>query len=933
MYVIFMDADELGQILLIVVTKITPFVDEVFSLEPNVRGLEAAEKKTESPVKEELSAVKRADRFRELKDLVQETPASDNGRAEELVQETPASSTVRKTRGTTLMQRIWSLPANLKIECGLNVRGQPIGESGQTFKRWLGTFCLSRALCPLVPVAWTRVPHKNKVDSWIEIEKRWIIDPQIIHPANQMNWAMHLLGELRRNRRTKLKKKCYPKDALKEDVLKSIPRWADTQDYATLVDYWFDPDTQTLINKNKRSRGFQKDIARSGPISFAQTADNMAKESGQAVERAAVFVKVYSTKDGSPISNTVKEKIDKMKEILNNGHTLQGERREGILWAKDDAFAQVMGEERPGRVRGVGFGPTPSGRSGANLPCYTLTPPSSTETSQRMTSLENSYQSLRDELAQSEQKHKEEIAELHAKHKDQIAEALAEAKRQSDAQHKEQMDEMMSRVRGMLDRLTPVPFSEFTPFPDYEYVCTWLHGDMGILPAVLILIYLGRVFVLVISGLIGTNMKTGVDESICSLWGVPCLFEALDATEIRQRDPKGPFRCDSMPIIDKFKDMGIAVMGNVESGSVCEGESMVVNYKKAHVKVLAVLCDEDKVKRAGPGENVRVRLSGVEDDILSGFVLSSICKFYVLAAIFTAGYKAVLHINAVVDECEIVELLQQIDPKTKKPMKMKVLFVNDGATYCCMPCSGKHSQLDFVVTFHGSMTALAYGMTYIVPETDGYDSDKNVEFSGGNVHLITTKESWDQKMVEASRDGKIALMKHAMDAMKELRIPAFLASVCALTTVIDLKLFATSTGAILASKEAVATSVGAVFWYIAASEYFGHLQLILSWPALHVPSSYTAGLIIRKARNYLVTIIAHAAYAQPMSQQTMGPLPILQQFTQVLGGLAHAQGLPISNTAHTACPHAVHKVTIISPLALVHAISQPLVAQCFAHNI
>ncbi|KAF3974401.1 hypothetical protein ACB098_09G094100 [Castanea mollissima] len=43
------------------------------------------------------------------------------------------------------------------------------------------------------------------------------------------------------------------------------------------------------------------------------------------------------------------------------------------------------------------------------------------------------------------------------------------------------------------------------------------------------------------------------------------------------------------------------------------------------------------------------------------------------------------------------------------------------------------------------------------PETDGYDSDKNVEFSGGNVHLITTKESWDQKMAEASRDGKIVI--------------------------------------------------------------------------------------------------------------------------------------------------------------------------------
>jgi len=48
-------------------------------------------------------------------------------------------------------------------------------------------------------------------------------------------------------------------------------------------------------------------------------------------------------------------------------------------------------------------------------------------------------------------------------------------------------------------------------------------------------------------------------------------------------------------------------------------------------------------------------------------------------AIFTAGYKAVLHIHAVVEECEIVELLQQIDPKTKKPMKKKVLFVKTSA--------------------------------------------------------------------------------------------------------------------------------------------------------------------------------------------------------------------------------------------------------------
>ncbi|KAK4800519.1 hypothetical protein SAY86_021006 [Trapa natans] len=199
-----------------------------------------------------------------------------------------------------------------------------------------------------------------------------------------------------------------------------------------------------------------------------------------------------------------------------------------------------------------------------------------------------------------------------------------------------------------------------------------------------------------ISGLIGSNMKTVVEKSVCPWWNGPCLLEALDAIEGPLRDPNGPFR---MPIIDRFKDMGTVVMGKVESGSVSEGDSLVVMPNKVQVKVVAVYCDKDKVRHAGPGENLRVRLAGIEEeDIISGFVLSSIAKsvpavteFFAQLqilellenAIFTAGYKAILHIHSVVEECEIVELLQEIDPKTKKPKKKKVLFVKTNAVVVC----------------------------------------------------------------------------------------------------------------------------------------------------------------------------------------------------------------------------------------------------------
>jgi len=106
--------------------------------------------------------------------------------------------------------------------------------------------------------------------------------------------------------------------------------------------------------------------------------------------------------------------------------------------------------------------------------------------------------------------------------------------------------------------------------------------------------------------------------------------------------------------------------------------------------------DDDEVNYAKPSENLRIRISGVEEeDIIPGFVLSSVNKpipavlefdaqLQILElldhkAIFTAGYKAVLHIHSIVEECEIMRLIHLIDPKTKKPIRKKLLYVKHGA--------------------------------------------------------------------------------------------------------------------------------------------------------------------------------------------------------------------------------------------------------------
>ncbi|XP_030968718.1 uncharacterized protein LOC115989193 [Quercus lobata] len=145
--------------------------------------------------------------------------------------------------------------------------------------------------------------------------------------------------------------------------------------WTEIVTYWFDEKTVTLSNKNKVNRGLRKEIATSGAQSFAQISDDMTKANWAPVERADVYLKVYHRRDGTAVTPHAQENINRMEELLRQeGMQLQGEPGSGDLWSKDDAYAQVFGPKCLGRVCGVGFGITPSGRSATTVSQFTSTP-------------------------------------------------------------------------------------------------------------------------------------------------------------------------------------------------------------------------------------------------------------------------------------------------------------------------------------------------------------------------------------------------------------------------------------------------------------------------------------------------------------------------------------------------------------------------------
>ncbi|KAM9578018.1 LOW QUALITY PROTEIN: eukaryotic peptide chain release factor GTP-binding subunit ERF3B [Trichechus inunguis] len=186
------------------------------------------------------------------------------------------------------------------------------------------------------------------------------------------------------------------------------------------------------------------------------------------------------------------------------------------------------------------------------------------------------------------------------------------------------------------------------------------------------------------SGLTGANLKEQSD--FCSWYtGLP-FIQYLDNLPNFNRSIDGPIR---LPIVDKYKDMGTVVLGKLESGSVFKGQQLVMMPNKHNVEVLGILSDDAETDAVVPGENLKIRLKGIEEEeILPGFILGdpnnlchSGCTFDVQIviiehnSIICPGYSVVLHVHTCIEEVEITALISLVDKKSGEKNKTWPGFV------------------------------------------------------------------------------------------------------------------------------------------------------------------------------------------------------------------------------------------------------------------
>lgn len=192
-----------------------------------------------------------------------------------------------------------------------------------------------------------------------------------------------------------------------------------------------------------------------------------------------------------------------------------------------------------------------------------------------------------------------------------------------------------------------------------------------------------------VSGYTGANLKDRLTPDVCNYYNGPSLLELLDTMKTVERKNNAPLM---MPILEKFKDMGTVVMGKIESGHVKKGQSIMVMPNSRKVEISGIWSEEEEVESAGCGNNVRIRLNGIDEkDIMPGFVLCGVKKPVKASRVFQAqlviletkniicaGYGAVLHLHSITEEVSLTKLLHLIDKKTGRKSKRPPPFIKKG---------------------------------------------------------------------------------------------------------------------------------------------------------------------------------------------------------------------------------------------------------------
>lgn len=193
-----------------------------------------------------------------------------------------------------------------------------------------------------------------------------------------------------------------------------------------------------------------------------------------------------------------------------------------------------------------------------------------------------------------------------------------------------------------------------------------------------------------VSAQTSVGIKNRVPKEKAPWYGGPSLLEYLDSMKTLERKVNAPFM---MPVNGKYRDMGTIIEGKIESGVIKKGMSYILMPNRDDATISALYGEtEEEVAAATCGDQVRIRLRGVEEeDITPGMVLCSpkrpvhcVSAFEAqivlldLKSILSAGFNCVMHVHSAIEEVTFAQLLHRLEKGTNRKSKKPPAFATKG---------------------------------------------------------------------------------------------------------------------------------------------------------------------------------------------------------------------------------------------------------------
>ncbi|XP_071906871.1 uncharacterized protein [Coffea arabica] len=249
--------------------------------------------------------------------------------------------------GRGLARRSAGWGGGKKLELVWNARGQVIGPNATQYISQVGILVKDGNKLPLTYTDWRAMPEGSKERFWEDIKRNTNIDDTC------KKVQMIRVSKLWRNWKSKVKSMYFtPYRRHRSWLLAHCPARVEEDQWPILVDYWSSEDVKKQSKINSKNRKKQKMPHRTGRKDHVNLREELRIKTGKEPSKLDVFIHSRQGKQMDELTSqtiaTMNEEIQKLPETSRDDN-----------FVKDILYENILGPEKPGRLRTYGVGATP----------------------------------------------------------------------------------------------------------------------------------------------------------------------------------------------------------------------------------------------------------------------------------------------------------------------------------------------------------------------------------------------------------------------------------------------------------------------------------------------------------------------------------------------------------------------------------------------